>query len=421
MIGFAGGGGTSSDYGNDSSGWSSGSSSGWSDYSSSSYRNSSNFENPATALFSLALVLGVMAVIIFVLMKPSRDKKVNSDGAIQRAKMSKAIAEVDHNTTEIEKWAHKEAERIFVTYQNDWSNLNLHSIKTYTTDSYYQHASLMLEALKQMRRQNKISEIKVAEVSLLSTLDGSSEIPATIMVQFKFSGLDELFQDDTRLHADRVYGAYEIWRFVFDGKHLKLDGITPATVSSKHLVSSMEEFAKARGMFYSPDWGRCALPTKGTIFKRIDFHYSDVNNHVIGKWGDALVQLYTYAESPNEARAYYLVGQITVPKKYDWILIKSKLLDDTVCVMPAGCKEIKMEWEEFNSRYQVFASKKDTLPAFELLNPSFMANLYDKGLNYNLEVVDNMIYIFAKIEGTKVEDYEELFGVLELGYKELKM
>lgn len=80
-----------------------------------------------------------------------------------------------------------------------------------------------------------------------------------------------------------------------------------------------------------------------------------------------------------------------------------------------------MEWPDFNNRYEVYASKRDALPAFELLNPKFMEYLYDKNLNYNLEVVDNVIYIFANVKNITEADYAELLAVLEKAHKELKM
>lgn len=430
-LGFAGGGSSSSDYGGGSSDWGSGGSSSWSsssDYSSSSDRSRrSGFKvnDSIIALISAGTALAFVVIIAFVLIKGVREKNkpLDVNTLSQKANLSEAVSKMDQNSTDLEKWAHKEAERIFVTYQNDWSNNNLRSIKTYTTDSYYQHACLLLEAIKRMGRQNKVSGLNVVKVSLLSTLDGTEALPTKIAVQFKFSGLDELIEIDSGkvLYSDRAYGIYETWMFEYDGRGLKLDGIKQPTASLEHLGKSMEEFAKENGLFYSADWGRYALPMRGAIFNGANFDFSDVNNHVIGKWGDALIQLYTYAMSPNTPDTYYLVGQISVPKKYERILVKSRFMNDSSCVVPEGCEEVTMEWQEFNDRYQVYTSKKDALPTFELLNPQFMANLYDRGLNYSLEVVDNVIYIFARIGETKESDYRELLDILALAYKELKL
>ena len=83
-------------------------------------------------------------------------------------------------------------------------------------------------------------------------------------------------------------------------------------------------------------------------------------------------------------------------------------------------EKFELEWPDFNNRYNVYAAKRDALPAFELLNPKFMEYLYDKKLNYNIEVVDNVIYIFANVRNATEENYAELLDILNYAYKELE-
>ena len=49
-----------------------------------------------------------------------------------------------------------------------------------------------------------------------------------------------------------------------------------------------------------------------------------------------------------------------------------------------------------------------------------MANLKDRELDYNIEVVGNTIYIFAKINGIQRENYEDLLDVLALAFQKLE-
>ena len=88
--------------------------------------------------------------------------------------------------------------------------------------------------------------------------------------------------------------------------------------------------------------------------------------------------------------------------------------------IPSGYERFEMEWTDYNQKYEVYASKRDALSAFELLNPKFMANLYDKSLNYSMEAVENVVYIFAEIEETKEEDYQELLMTLTEAFCELE-
>ena len=192
-------------------------------------------------------------------------------------------------------------------------------------------------------------------------------------------------------------------------------------------------------MFYSPDWGRYALPARGLIFGGASMKVADINNHIIGKWhqkgavdssatsvkspGDdgLLVQLYTYAEYPGVANSsYYIVGQINVPKDYLGVIVKSRAFN-TSRKPDKSYEKFELEWNDFNDRYDVYAASRDALPAFELLNPKFMEYLYSKNPNYSLEVVDNVIYIYAQLKNITEQDYAELLEVLEKAYAELKM
>ena len=413
LMGFAGGGGSSSGGGGGSSSGGGGGSS----YSGSG--GSSSESDPISAFVAMVVTIMILALVM---------------------KSSKKHAYKDHNTTEQEKNIHTIAEQIFVSYQTDWSEFKLDHIKTYTTDHYYQHVSLMLELLKNLHRTNKVSKLKVSRIYLLDPVDKNTTLPANTRVAFVFSGLDEVITDDSKkLYSQYVTGASETWNFVYDGKNLKLSGISQPTESSSHLIKSLATFADQNHLFYSPDWGRYALPARGLIFSGASMKIADINNHVIGKWtlnskdpgadsnsaasdGDSLlIQLYTYAETPNQSTSnYYIVGQINVPKDYLGVIVKSRKFK-TSKKPDKSYEKFEMEWNEFNERYEVYAASRDALPAFELLNPKFMEFLYSKNPAYNLEVVDNVIYIYAKITNVTEQDYQDLLEVLQKAYGELKM
>lgn len=400
IFGFAGGGGSSSGGGGGGGGGGSHSSSHSSSHRSSS-SSSSDDADPILGLFTIALIV----FILFACMKGS--KKLNLK---------------DYNSTAEEKEIHRQAEEIFKSYQADWSDFNTKSIKKYATAHYYKHAELMLALLKNLHRANKVSKLKVRKVYLLDSVNENTGTPAHLRIAFSFSGLDEVVEDDgNKLYSQYVSSAVETWDFIYDGKTIKLSGISQPTESAPHLVRSLAKFADQNDLFYSPDWGRYALPKRGLIFGGASMSVADINNHVIGKWGDLLIQLYTYAEYPGKYKdSYYLVGQINVPKDYLGVIVKSKKFK-------AGKKpdksyeKFELEWNEFNDRYEVYAASRDALPAFELLNPKFMEYLYSKNPSYNLEVVDNVIYIYVGVTNVTEAEYTELLEILKKAYDELKM
>lgn len=403
LFGFAGGGGSSSGGGGGGGGGSHSSS------SSSSGGFSCEGEECIPVFIFSSIFFTIVALALFTGNKSARKDAINSG--------------VDYNDTPQEKQIHTEAERIFKAYQEDWGAFSFKNIATYTTPRYCEHATLMLEALKNLNRANKVSDLKVLSVKLRRPVNDELKLPANVSVVFVFSGKDEVIDVSTneQLYSANVQYATEKWNFIYDGKTLKLDSISQPTESASHLVKSLADFSTNNKLYYSPDWGRYALPSRGMIFNGSSMTKSDVNNHIIGKWGDLLIQLYTYAEIPGDTKLYYIVGQISVPKKYLGVIVKSKHqklkaaknIDKTY-------DKFELEWPDFNNRYEIYAAKADALPAFELLNPKFMEYLYSKNPNYSLEVTDNSIYIFANISTVSEQDYADLLDILAMAYKELK-
>ncbi|MCR5832828.1 MAG: hypothetical protein K6G36_02765 [Candidatus Saccharibacteria bacterium] len=390
LFGFAGGGGSSSGGGGG----------GGSSFSGGSSGGGSGDGDPIVALI-------IAAIIIIWAIKYNK-------------KTIQALAN-KNNSTPQEKWIHEEAKRIFEAYQADWTALDGNKIATYTTERYHTHAELMLDLFRKLHRYNKVSDLKVHYVVLNQPVNDQTQLPARVTVTFNFGGLDQVIDtsNNKMLYSAKVPTANETWTFIYDGATLKLDGISQPTESAPHLIRSLATFADENHLFYSPDWGRYALPSRGLIFGGNSMKISDINNHIIGEWGNNLIQLYTYAETPGNPSSYYLVGQINVPKEYLGVIVESKKYKTTKRP-DKSYEKFELEWPDFNNRYNVYAAKRDALPAFELLNPKFMEYLYDKNLNYNIEVVDNVIYIFANVSSITEKDYAELLDILNYAHKELE-
>lgn len=420
LFGFAGGGGSSSG-GSSSSGG--GSSSGGSSYSSGSSSSSRKYSGPINYNYKqtvgekilaevvmVTIVAGPIIVLIILYLHGRRQDKKFLQSRYK-----------DNNNTAYEKDIHSKAKEVFKAYQADWSNFNIENIKNYTSPHYFQHATLMLELLKSMDRVNKVSKLKIEGVYLQTPVSQTDSLPTEVSVTFLFNGLDEVINTKTndKLYSYHAYNVKETWNFIYDGQKLCLDSISQPTESSDHIVERLATFASENNLYYSPDWGRYAIPSKGMLFNDFSIKVSDINNHIVGKWGDLLVQLYTYAKTPSHPDSYYIVGQISVPKDYLGVIVKSKKTHLDIGIKKHYDK-YELEWGEFNERYDVYASKQDALPAFELLNPKFMEYLYSKNPNYNLEVIDNAIYIFANIKSVTSRDYNDMLDILQMAYKELK-
>lgn len=309
----------------------------------------------------------------------------------------------------------------FKRYQHDWQEKNIESIKAYTTPSYYKRAGLMLLALEQLHRKNEVEIKTMRGAKIVNHDDGS------VAVTFVCDAIDTLIDEQAnhKLNTNQLYGYTETWLFQkgANGQPL-LDAINPATIAPHTLRAEMRDWASQNQMFYSPDWGTLTLPRRGTIFAGSTFRTADINNHCIGLYEGHLIQLYTYSPTVNtqvNGAPYpqYLVGQIAVPKNYGGILVMpNRLLDKK----PLGYQKYQLEWNEFNNRYDVFATDLDKIASFELLNPQFMEFLHDRvQFKVTIEVVDNIIYFYARgAKNTKPEDYKTMLEILRRAYKELK-
>lgn len=314
------------------------------------------------------------------------------------------------------------ATQVFNRFQYDWSNFDTESIRQYTTQRYANHVGLMLYALHQMGRKNIMENIQINEVILTGAHDDVDNQGDRVSVSFLAQAQDKLIEvaSGRQLTAsDDEFG--EQWNFVREGNMWKLDSIDPGTADPSMLVKSLKEFAAANQMYFSADWGRLLLPTRGQLFTK--GFVNDVNNHVIGFWtGNLLVQLYTCGIKNDDRVTQYMVGQITLPKTYGGILVER---DDNIIfkkrfLTRRGYKNVKMEWGDFNKHYSVYATDENQVTSFELLNPSFMAWLYDQDMKVDIEVVDNVVYLYSKL-GKDEQRYVEMLEILKRSHKELKL
>lgn len=315
------------------------------------------------------------------------------------------------------------ANDVFMRFQQDWSNFNVAAMSTYLSPRYLAHVQLMMRALWEMGRRNSVESPKIRQSGISNVFDARNNDNDTFTVAFDAEAHDKLIDvaSGEVLFADKS-SFQEFWRFDREGNAWMLDGIEQATQDASQKNIWLERFAMQHGMFYSLDWGWLLLPRRGMLFNESSFGKSDVNNHVIGEWHGRIVQLYTYISDKRSNRAdNYLVAQINLPKSYGGILIrKHSILGRFMRPVPANYQQYNLEWQAFNKRYDVFATDPDRLATFELLNPAFMAYLFDQNLPMEIEVVDNTVYLYALVSYADIH-YETMLSILLRAFRELKL
>lgn len=317
--------------------------------------------------------------------------------------------------------------KVWYAYQQDWSTFNLQNIQTYTTQEYFQHNQLMLTALHQMGRRNEVGSPRLLSYDIIEVNDRADNTQDNFNAFMQGQANDQLIDTTTNqvLYTDNSQFS-EFWRFNRNGDTWVLSAINQTTANVYAMDSSLQDFAKQNGMFYSLDWGWLLLPQRGQLFGKASFKKSDINNHVIGNWNGLIVQLYTYIPAKSNTNQNYLIGQITLPKSYGGIIVKRRsgglgsLFGNRA---PRGYQKVSMEWPDFNQRWNVFATDMDKVTSFELLNPKFMADLYDQDLKASIEVVDNVVYLHAPVKpgaAANQTNYPAMLGVLQAAFRELR-
>ena len=347
-----------------------------------------------------------------------------------RKKASKDIAKAAQNDPawDIEK-LNAHVQQTFMQFQNDWSTFNVDSIQTYLTTRYSTHIQLMLGAIKLRQRRNQVDNPQILEMYPVEVddFDGNTADSVTYYINGKADDIliESIDGEEKRLFEDKNQ-FYEYWRFVRSGNTWLLDGISQLTEQKAMLRKDIQDFASANGLYYSADWGWLLLPRRGDLFKGSQFGVSDINNHAIGLYHNLLIELYSYrsATQKDTTPVQTLVAQTALPKRYDSIVVKAKGSGSWLTrafggdKAPKGYNKIELEWPDFNKRYNVYATNVEQVTAFELLHPVYMEKLFALPFKVNIEVVDNVVYLYSK---DKLADYQTMYNLLMDAFKEMRL
>jgi hypothetical protein len=383
------------------------------------------FAAVCTALFALRTLFGVAAILggLMGLAHGVTDwlGSIRQRTAKNKQRLQEAAAQ---DSAWDEQALLARVREVYTAYQRDWTDGNLQNMQTYLEDQYYQHIQLMATALQQMGRRNELTDVSLQSVQLVDMVDAANNDYDQLSAYVVARATNRLIDIATGnvLYAD-TNTFHQLWWFVRRGNAWKLLRIDPAQGPTTNLVDvTLQRFAENHGMFYSLDWGGLLMPQRGHLFAADGFDISKIKNQVIGQWRGQIVQLYTY-EPHRRGESNYVVAQLTLPKKYEGIIILRSMNKRSNPLTLRGYQRITLEWPDFNKRYTVYAANVDQAASLELLNPKFMADLYDQELPFNIEIVDNAVYLYAPMDDLPVSGsqkrYAAALDVLQAAYKEL--
>jgi len=311
----------------------------------------------------------------------------------------------------------------FNKYQTNWSNNDSTSMGQYLTPNYLYHNQLMILALRQLGRNNVVNQPIIKSLNLVDVIDAENNSQDQFVMLVTAVAVDNLYNTTNNSLIFRDTKPFEeYWRFVrTDNSRWLLDGITQSTADPNMKNDVLSGFARSHNYYYSPDWGWLLLPSRGQLFSNGKFGTSDINNHVIGVYNNTLIQIYNYIPNPNGSNKNnnYIIAQVALPKTYGNIVVRKKRLMSFIGTK--GLTRMQMEWGEFNKRYEAWASDMERATSFELLNPSFMGKIQELPFEVNIEVVDNIVYLYSASRKATPETYETMLAILYQAFKEMRM
>lgn len=107
-----------------------------------------------------------------------------------------------------------------------------------------------------------------------------------------------------------------------------------------------------------------------------------------------------------------------MPKQYGNIVVRRK---KTFQRGLGNLEKVETEWTQFNNKYEVYASAPEQVTSFELLNPTYMEQLEALPFEVNIEVVDNVIYLYTSEIDATLEVYESMLDLTNKAFVELRL
>ena len=311
------------------------------------------------------------------------------------------------------------ASATFLKYQQDWSKLDTNAMKAYLTPNYHYHASLLVSILVLMGRKNIVEDIVLSDAVITNISDSNDDTQDRFTIVFSGHARDQLIENDGTELFVNTSTFTEYWHFLRSGNTWLLDSVGQSTADIMSVNQGLIEVAMKHNYRYSEDMGWLFIPKRGQLFDGARFGTSDINNHIVGMYNDKLlVQVYSYVENPVASTRPYVIAQVSVPRQYGNIVVRRKK-----ALQPAirGLERVETEWTKFNQKYEVFASGYEQATSFELLNPTYMEQLEALPFEVNIEVVDNVVYLYTDERGTFIDTYETMLDILEKAFKEMRL
>ena len=317
-------------------------------------------------------------------------------------------------------------EKLFSEFQLAWQNFDSNAMSGLVSPELYKKYELEMSVLYMQKRRNIMENITIKSLVVYGVDDQVDNNEDRVTVEITASARDILLDTETnkKLFVDNSK-FIEYWTLARRGNEIYLADIKQATEEEESTSQTLKRFANEEGFSFDPDFGWLMLPNKGLLFNRSRFGSTDINNHIIGRRDNKIVELYTIdffdwgkRDSRSVTRSY-LVAQAILPVSHNHIIVRRKSFWNTLRVFFFNSKLKKHTFEsnEFNRLFDIYADPRDNIPAFKLIEPQFMEILMKFKQEYSFEVVGNFLYFYAPFSRQAITySYRELVVILDAAF-----
>jgi hypothetical protein len=184
----------------------------------------------------------------------------------------------------------------------------------------------------------------------------------------------------------------------------------------------IQQFAQAHGYSYVGD--QALHHFEGSVLAARDGHSRRSSDMVVGSLGETPFKLfqfeYTIGHSKHSQIHQHSVMHLATKSRLPHLIIDSKQFN-TIKFDYHNSQLLQLEGD-FNRYFRIYGPKKYEMEVLQILTPDVMAQLIDKSNLFDVELINNSVYIYSKEyidTREKLEALHELATTLiaELGNK----
>ena len=145
-----------------------------------------------------------------------------------------------------------------------------------------------------------------------------------------------------------------------------------------------------------------------------------VSNIVEGLWGGHPIRLYNYQYSikqgKNESTYAYTIFRTTLDKQMPRIYLDAHGKGNWKAAgwLREGLRRISLESNDFEKIYGLYMQEGGHIPTLQIFTPDLMEKFIHLPKHFDVEIVDNNLYIYKEKYIGKKKDLEEMYGVAKI-------